>query len=90
MLYVADTMALVWHLEKHRGLGAQARKVLQEADQGLHTIVISGATLMEILYLVAVLLTGGQIRTHNAGQKDGIAKNGSTGTHEPGMCDQLL
>ena len=51
MLYVADTMALVWHLEKHRRLGAQARKVLQEADQGLHTIVISGATLMEILYL---------------------------------------
>jgi hypothetical protein len=32
-------------------LGAQARKVLQEADQGLHTMVISGATLMEILYL---------------------------------------
>ncbi len=51
MLYVTDTMALVWHLEKRRRLGAQARKVLQEADQGLHTIVISGATLMEILYL---------------------------------------
>ena len=51
MVYVADTMALVWHLEKHRRLGAQARSVLQEADQGYHTIVISGATLMEILYL---------------------------------------
>jgi PIN domain nuclease of toxin-antitoxin system len=51
MLYVADTMALVWHLEKRRRLGAQARRVLQEADQGHHTIVISGATLMEILYL---------------------------------------
>jgi PIN domain nuclease of toxin-antitoxin system len=49
MLYVADTMALVWHLEKRRRLGAQARKILQEADLGLHTIVISGATLMEIL-----------------------------------------
>jgi PIN domain nuclease of toxin-antitoxin system len=51
MLYVVDTVALVWHLEKRRRLGAQARRVLQEADQGQHTIVISGATLMEILYL---------------------------------------
>ncbi len=51
MLYVADTVALVWHLEKRRKLGMQARRVLQEADQGLHTIVISGATLMEVLYL---------------------------------------
>jgi PIN domain nuclease of toxin-antitoxin system len=51
MLYVVDTVALIWHLEKRRRLGAQARSVLQEADQGRHTIVLSGATLMEILYL---------------------------------------
>ena len=51
MLYVADTVTLVWHLEKHRRLGARARSVLQEADQGQHTIVLSGATLMEVLYL---------------------------------------
>jgi PIN domain nuclease of toxin-antitoxin system len=51
MVYVADTVALVWHLEKHRRLGAQARGVLQGADHGHHTIVISGVTLMEILYL---------------------------------------
>jgi PIN domain nuclease of toxin-antitoxin system len=51
MIYVADTVTLVWHLEKQRRLGAQARRVLQEADQGQHTIVLSGATLMEILYL---------------------------------------
>ena len=51
MVYVADTVALVWHLEKRRKLGPLARRVLQEADQGRHTIVISGATLMEILYL---------------------------------------
>jgi PIN domain nuclease of toxin-antitoxin system len=51
MIYVADTVTLVWHLEKQRRLGAQAGRVLQEADQGQHTIVLSGATLMEILYL---------------------------------------
>jgi len=51
MVYVADTVTLVWHLEKHRRLGAQARSVWQEADQGQHTSVLSGATLMEILYL---------------------------------------
>ena len=51
MVYAVDTVALVWHLEKHRRLGARARSILQEADQGHHTIVISGATLMEILYL---------------------------------------
>ena len=32
MVYVADTVTLVWHLEKHRRLGTQARSVLQEAD----------------------------------------------------------
>ena len=51
MVHVADTVTLVWHLEKHRRLGTQARSVLQEADQGQDTIVLSGATLMEILYL---------------------------------------
>ena len=51
MVYVVDTVTLVWHPEKHRRLGAQARSILQEADQGHHTIVISGVTLMEILYL---------------------------------------
>jgi len=51
MVYVADTMALVWHLEKKRNLGKQARRVLEEADQGHHTIALSGTTLMEILYL---------------------------------------
>lgn len=51
MLYVADTVALGWHLERRRKLGMLARRVLQEADQGRHTIVISGATLTEVLYL---------------------------------------
>jgi len=51
MYYLADTMALVRHLRGGRGLGRQARKILREADQGHHTIAISGITLMEILYL---------------------------------------
>jgi PIN domain nuclease of toxin-antitoxin system len=51
MVYVADTMALVWHLEKKRKLGKQTQRILEEADQGHHTIALSGATLMEILYL---------------------------------------
>jgi PIN domain nuclease of toxin-antitoxin system len=51
MFCLADTMALVWYLRGHRRLGKQARKILREADQGHHTIAISGVTLMEILYL---------------------------------------
>jgi PIN domain nuclease of toxin-antitoxin system len=51
MYYLADTVALVWHLRAHRRLGRQARRILREADQGHHTIAISGVTLMEILYL---------------------------------------
>ena len=51
MFYLADTMALVWYLRGHRRLGKQARRILREADQGHHTIAISGVTLMEILYL---------------------------------------
>ena len=51
MYYLADTMAIVWYLRGHRRLGRQARRILREADQGHHTIAISGVTLMETLYL---------------------------------------
>ena len=51
MYYMSDTVALVWHLRTHRRAGRQARRILREADQGHHTIAISGVTLMEILYL---------------------------------------
>ena len=51
MYYLADTIALVWYLHGHRRLGRQATRILREADQGHHTIAISGVTLMEILYL---------------------------------------
>jgi len=51
MDYLADTIALVRYLRGGRGLGRQARKILREADQGRHTIAISGVTLMEVLDL---------------------------------------
>ena len=51
MLYVTDTVALLGHLEKRRKLGKQVQKILDEADQGRHTIALSGITLMEVLYL---------------------------------------
>jgi len=51
MYYLVDTMALVRHLRRGRRLGRQARTILREADQGHHTMAISGITLMEILYL---------------------------------------
>ena len=51
MYYLADTVALVRHLRGGRGLGRQARGILREAEQGQHTIAISGISLVEILYL---------------------------------------
>jgi predicted nucleic acid-binding protein len=51
MNYVVDTVALVRHLRGGKRLGAGAKHILQEADAGLHTMYISGVTLMEILYL---------------------------------------
>jgi PIN domain nuclease of toxin-antitoxin system len=51
MYYLADTMTLVWYLRGRRRFGKQAREILRAADQGHHTIAISGVTLMEILYL---------------------------------------
>ena len=51
MRYLADSVALIRHLRQHRRLGKQARKILQEADAGKHTIFVSAISLMEILYL---------------------------------------
>ena len=51
MYYLTDTVALVRHLRGGRGLGRQARSILREAEQGQHTIAISGISLVEILYL---------------------------------------
>lgn len=50
MEYLADTVAVVSHL-RQRKMGAQAGRILDEADSGQHTIYISAITLMEVLYL---------------------------------------
>lgn len=51
MYYLADTMALVWNIQKDRKLGKRARQILTASEQGQYTITISGVTLMEIQYL---------------------------------------
>ena len=51
MDYLADTVAIVRHLRNHPALGAEATRILREADAGLHRIALSGITLMEVLYL---------------------------------------
>jgi PIN domain nuclease of toxin-antitoxin system len=51
MYYLADTMALVWQVQRDRKLGKQAQRIFAEAEQGLHRLAISGVTLMEVMYL---------------------------------------
>jgi PIN domain nuclease of toxin-antitoxin system len=51
MNYLADTVALIRHMEQHPALGQRARRIFQEADAGYHRIYISSISLMEILYL---------------------------------------
>lgn len=51
MNYLADTVAIVRHLQGPRGLGRRAAHTLGEADDGLHHIYLSAITLMEVLYL---------------------------------------
>lgn len=51
MYYLADTMALVWHIQKDRKLGKRAQQILTASEQGRYTVAISGVTLMEVLYL---------------------------------------
>jgi predicted nucleic acid-binding protein len=49
--YVADTVALVRFLSESGRIGKAALRILEGAEQGHHTIWISVATLVEILYL---------------------------------------
>ena len=51
MEYLADTVAIVRHLCRHPGLGAQAAQILRDADDGRHHIYLPAITLMEVLYL---------------------------------------
>lgn len=51
MDYLADTVALILHIGKEKRIGNQAKRILQEADQGKHRIFVSCISFMEILYL---------------------------------------
>ena len=53
MIYVTDTHPLVfWSSNRRRRLGNRARRVLQETEQGKHSIVVPIVVLEEINRLV--------------------------------------
>lgn len=49
--YVTDTHGLIWHLTSDPQLGANAARVLSEADKGLHTIFVPSIVLVETVYI---------------------------------------
>jgi PIN domain nuclease of toxin-antitoxin system len=49
--YVTDTHALCWHLTEDPKLSANAKKISQEADSGVHQILIPSIVLIEMVYL---------------------------------------
>lgn len=51
MNYLADTVTIVHYLRRPTKVGAESRRILRDADQGRHHILISAISLMEILYL---------------------------------------
>lgn len=51
MQYLADTVAIVRHLANVGKIGKAAKLILQEADRGENTILISIISIVEILYL---------------------------------------
>jgi predicted nucleic acid-binding protein len=51
MDYLADTVAIIRHLDRHPALGRKARQILVAADQGQHRIHLSAISLMETLYI---------------------------------------
>ncbi len=53
MIYVADTHPLVfWSSNRTRRLGNRARRILQETEQGKHSIIVPIVVLEEINRLV--------------------------------------
>ncbi|MBT9166471.1 MAG: hypothetical protein DDT25_01156 [Chloroflexi bacterium] len=51
MRYVADTMVIIRHLTQSNKITERAKEILRRVDSGVDEIVISGITLMEIMYL---------------------------------------
>ena len=52
MRYVTDTHALYWHLTKNPKLSKKAKKIFQDADSGVHQVIIPSIVLVEMVYLV--------------------------------------
>jgi PIN domain nuclease of toxin-antitoxin system len=53
VIYVTDTHPLVfWSANRQRRLGRQARRILQETEQGKHSIIVPVVVLEEINRLV--------------------------------------
>ena len=53
MIYVTDTYPLVfWSSNRRRRLGNRARRILQETEQGKHSIIVPIVVLEEINRLV--------------------------------------
>lgn len=49
--YVTDTHPLIWYQTGDANLSATAKKILDETDQGRHTIWIPSIVLVEIVYI---------------------------------------
>lgn len=49
--YVTDTHALYWHLTENPKLSAKAKKIFQDADSGIHQILIPTIVIIEMIYL---------------------------------------
>ena len=51
MQYLADTVAIIRHFANVGKIGKAAKSILQDADNGKNTIMISIISIVEILYL---------------------------------------
>lgn len=49
--YVTDTHPLLWHIASDARLSSTAQRVFEEADAGLHQILIPSIVLVEAVYL---------------------------------------
>lgn len=50
--YVIDTHALVWYLAADRRLGTKAKRIIESAESGQATIVVSVIVLLETIRLI--------------------------------------
>jgi len=51
--YVTDTHTLIWHMMQSRKLSSGARRVLQDAEQGMAQILVPTIVLVESAFIFA-------------------------------------